>query len=59
MEAGLCRAQQTAWEWIVSPAFFPQAANVKKFVLGGGGTAGYAALNETFNSRFFLRWTWI
>ena len=53
MEAGLCRAQQTAcWEWIVSPAYFPKAAHVKKFVLGGGRTEGYAALNETFNSRF-------
>jgi len=55
MEAGLCKAPQTAWEWIVSAAFFPQAANFKEFVLRGGGTAGYAALNETTNSRFFLR----
>jgi hypothetical protein len=40
-------------EWIVSPAFFPRSANVKKFVLGGGLTAGYAALNEAFKSRSF------
>ena len=47
MEAGLDRARQAAWEWIVSGRVFPADGQCQKVRAPKGRTEGYAALIET------------